>query len=148
MKIIITESQKEKLLNDFMKSLVDETLDENKPSYVDSYIVIWDKGADELSNDATAIEYDYFDGRLWVSKKYLNDLIENEDPDIFCMGETKISCPYEDVENEMITNDLPPFVTVKEASTISGKTLRSIQRLCKDNLIHYLFDLILKHHHH
>ena len=74
MKIIITESQKEKLLNDFMKSLVDETLDENKPSYVDSYIVIWDKGADDLSDDATAIEYDTFDGRLWVSKKYLNDL--------------------------------------------------------------------------
>jgi hypothetical protein len=58
MKIIITESQKKKLMNDFMKSLVDDTLDENEPSYVDSYIVIWDKTV----------------GRLWISKKYLNNL--------------------------------------------------------------------------
>jgi hypothetical protein len=74
MKIIITESQKKKLMNDFMKSLVDDTLDENEPSYVDSYIVIWDKTVDGGIDDATAIEYDKSDGRLWISKKYLNNL--------------------------------------------------------------------------
>jgi len=70
MKVIITESQKKKLLNDFIKSLVDDTLDENKPFYVDSYIVIWDKT--DVWN--TFIEYDKSDGRLWISKKYLNNL--------------------------------------------------------------------------
>jgi len=70
MKILITESQKKKLLNDFIKSLVDDTLDENKPFYVDSYIVIWDKT--DVWN--TFIEYDKSDGRLWISKKYLNNL--------------------------------------------------------------------------
>ena len=74
MKIIITESQKKKLLNDFIKSLVDDTLDENEPSYLDSYIVFWDKTVDGDIDDATAIEYDKSDGRLWISKKYLNNL--------------------------------------------------------------------------
>jgi exonuclease III len=32
--------------------------------------------------------------RSLLKKKYLNDLIENENPDIFWMGETKLSCPY------------------------------------------------------
>jgi hypothetical protein len=61
-------------MNDFMKSLVDDTLDENEPSYVDSYIVIWDKTVDGDIDDVTAIEYDKSDGRLWISKKYLNNL--------------------------------------------------------------------------
>jgi hypothetical protein len=74
MKILITESQKKKLLNDFIKSLVDDTLDENEPSYLDSYIVFWDKTVDGDIDDATAIEYDKSDGRLWISKKYLNNL--------------------------------------------------------------------------
>jgi len=70
MKVIITESQKKKLMNDFIKSLVDDTLDENEPLYVDSYIIIWDKT--DVWN--TFIEYDKSDGRLWISKKYLNNL--------------------------------------------------------------------------
>jgi len=74
MKVIITESQKKKLLNDFIKSLVDDTLDENEPSYLDSYIVFWDKTVDGDIDDTTAIEYDKSDGRLFISKKYINDL--------------------------------------------------------------------------
>lgn len=33
-----------------------------------------------------------------ISKKnYLNDLINSEDPDIFCLGETKINCNYDEI---------------------------------------------------
>ena len=39
--------------------------------------------------------------RSLLKKKYLNDLIENEDPDIFCMGETKLSCPYDEIDSEI-----------------------------------------------
>ena len=39
--------------------------------------------------------------RAMLKKKDLVDLINDEDPDIFCMGETKISCPYNDVENDI-----------------------------------------------
>lgn len=39
--------------------------------------------------------------RSLLKKKYLNDLIENEDPDIFCMGETKLSCPYDEIDLEI-----------------------------------------------
>ena len=74
MKVIITESQKKKLLNDFIKSLVDDTLDENEPSYVDYYIVIWDKRNVWNIDNEPFIEYDKSDGRLWISKKYLNNL--------------------------------------------------------------------------
>lgn len=35
--------------------------------------------------------------RAMIKKGYLIDLINNENPDIFCLGETKISCPYNDV---------------------------------------------------
>ena len=32
------------------------------------------------------------------------DFINNENPDIFCLGETKISCPFLDVQNEIKNN--------------------------------------------
>jgi exodeoxyribonuclease-3 len=38
----------------------------------------------------------------------LNQLISTEDPDIFCMGETKLSCPYDNINNE-ITDKFPQF---------------------------------------
>ena len=33
----------------------------------------------------------------------LYDLIEKEKPTIICFGETKISCPFDDVETELYT---------------------------------------------
>jgi exodeoxyribonuclease-3 len=39
---------------------------------------------------------------------YLKELIDIHNPDIFCMGETKLSCPYDDIENQIIKN-FPKF---------------------------------------
>ena len=36
-----------------------------------------------------------------IKKDYLIDLINNENPDIFCLGETKISCPFFDVQEQL-----------------------------------------------
>lgn len=33
---------------------------------------------------------------------YLDNLINDEKPDVFCMGETKLSCPYDDIEKQII----------------------------------------------
>lgn len=40
--------------------------------------------------------------RSLLKTNYLDELINEHKPDIFCMGETKLSCPYNDIENEMI----------------------------------------------
>jgi len=39
--------------------------------------------------------------RAILKKQHLVNLINAEDPDIFCIGETKISCPYENVKEEI-----------------------------------------------
>jgi exodeoxyribonuclease-3 len=39
--------------------------------------------------------------RSLMKEKYLYDLIEEEKPSIICFGETKISCPFIDTENEL-----------------------------------------------
>lgn len=46
--------------------------------------------------------------RSLLKTKYLDDLIETEDPDVFCMGEIKISYPYVTIENE-IKKRFPAF---------------------------------------
>lgn len=46
--------------------------------------------------------------RSLLKTKYLDDLINVENPDVFCMGETKISCPYDDVDTELLER-LPKF---------------------------------------
>jgi len=33
---------------------------------------------------------------------YLDNMIKDENPDVFCMGETKLSCPYDDIEKQVI----------------------------------------------
>lgn len=38
--------------------------------------------------------------RAMLKKNILIELINNQDPDIFCLGETKISCPFDDVKQE------------------------------------------------
>lgn len=39
--------------------------------------------------------------RAMIKKNYLSNLINKEDPDIFCLGETKISCPFNDVKDSL-----------------------------------------------
>jgi len=46
--------------------------------------------------------------RALLKTNYLDELISQENPDVFCMGETKISCPYDDVEAELVKR-LPKF---------------------------------------
>ena len=46
--------------------------------------------------------------RSLLKTSYLNELIETESPDILCMGETKISCPYTE-QDTMVLNIMPCF---------------------------------------
>ena len=46
--------------------------------------------------------------RSLLKTNYLNDLLISEDPDIICMGETKLSCPYDNINNE-ISEKYPQF---------------------------------------
>lgn len=46
--------------------------------------------------------------RSLMKKKDLDDLIKKEKPDIICFGETKLSCPFIDTENE-IKNKFPDY---------------------------------------
>jgi len=41
--------------------------------------------------------------RAMLKKNNLIELINEEDPDIFCLGETKISCPFDEVDKELET---------------------------------------------
>ncbi len=41
--------------------------------------------------------------RSLLKTEYLDKLLEKEKPDIFCMGETKLSCPYDNIDKEMGT---------------------------------------------
>ena len=34
---------------------------------------------------------------------YLDKMINDENPDVFCMGETKLSCPYDDIEKQIVS---------------------------------------------
>uniref|UniRef100_A0A6C0DAP8 Endonuclease/exonuclease/phosphatase domain-containing protein n=1 Tax=viral metagenome TaxID=1070528 RepID=A0A6C0DAP8_9ZZZZ len=40
--------------------------------------------------------------RAMIKRDNLDNLINHESPDIFCLGETKISCPYDDVEEAFV----------------------------------------------
>ena len=46
--------------------------------------------------------------RSLLKTNYLNELIEEHKPDIFCMGETKLSCPYDEIENQ-IAKSFPKY---------------------------------------
>jgi exodeoxyribonuclease-3 len=46
--------------------------------------------------------------RSLLKTEYLNELITSEDPDVFCMGETKLSGPYDNINNE-ISEKFPKF---------------------------------------
>ena len=70
-KRILSEESKRMSLYDYIARYVNDTLDENKPSYLDSYIIIWDNTNIGDYEDDTLIEYDKSDGRLWFSKNYM-----------------------------------------------------------------------------
>ena len=67
MKIIITESQKEKIHN-FLNSYLEDALNEGGVSKLDSFIIIW------AENDEVLMEHDSYDGRLFVDKSFINKL--------------------------------------------------------------------------
>ncbi len=39
---------------------------------------------------------------------YLDNMLNDENPDVFCMGETKLSCPYDDIEKQIVSK-FPQF---------------------------------------
>jgi exodeoxyribonuclease-3 len=43
-----------------------------------------------------------------LKTKHLDNMINDEDPDVFCMGETKLSCPYDEIESQIGTK-FPQF---------------------------------------
>ena len=74
MKFIITETQK-KIFDDFLNQYLDETLIDNGGiSELDNYLIIWDENVDDDIEDPTLIEFDYYDGRLYVRSTYMNKL--------------------------------------------------------------------------
>jgi exodeoxyribonuclease-3 len=40
--------------------------------------------------------------RSLLKTNYLDKLLDEHKPDVFCMGETKLSCPYDNIENEIV----------------------------------------------
>ena len=81
--------------------------------------------------------------RSLLKTNNLDNLIKNEDPDIFCMGETKLSCPHIDTDDE-ITKKFPQFKykywsLCKVRKGYSGSSI-----LCKEKVlnIYYGFEKI------
>ena len=70
-KRILSEESKRMSLYDYIARYVNDTLDENKPFYLDHFIIIWDNTNIGDYEDDTLIEYDKSDGRLWFSKNYM-----------------------------------------------------------------------------
>ena len=46
--------------------------------------------------------------RSLLKTKHLDSLLSKEEPEVFCMGETKVSCPFEDVKEE-ISEKFPKY---------------------------------------
>lgn len=40
--------------------------------------------------------------RSLLKTDYLDNMLNDENPDVFCMGETKLSCPYDDIEKQIV----------------------------------------------
>ena len=73
-KRILSEESKRMALYDYIAEYVNDTFDGGKPTYLESYIIIWDNTNIGDYEDDTLIEYDKSDGRLWFSKNYMNRL--------------------------------------------------------------------------
>jgi hypothetical protein len=63
---VLNEEVNDILYNEIMLYISD-MINYETPDYIDSFIIIWDKTQDEV-----AIEYDKYDGRLYISKNYMN----------------------------------------------------------------------------
>ena len=75
MKYLITENQYEKVMYDFVSSYVNETFDDLKADYKDSFIIIWNPDIDvDEDGELVLFEYDSWDGRLWISKDYIKKI--------------------------------------------------------------------------
>ena len=42
--------------------------------------------------------------RAIVKKENVNLFLEENNPDVFCMGETKLSCPDDEFQNDFLSN--------------------------------------------
>jgi hypothetical protein len=75
-KFVITESQYEKVMYDFITSYVNDTFDEMKADYKDSFIIIWNPNIDidDVDGDLVLFEYDSWDNRLYISKDYIKTI--------------------------------------------------------------------------
>ena len=49
--------------------------------------------------------------RSIIDKEYLYDLIDKEKPNIICFGETKLTCPIDNVQKSKIITEIPHFYT-------------------------------------
>ena len=66
MKYIITESRLHDIMTDYLNSFTEKS----KIYHVDSFIIVTRNRDNDL--DDTEIEYDHFDGRLFIDKSFLN----------------------------------------------------------------------------
>lgn len=73
MKYIILESQLDNVLNKLKKHLF--TILNSFGSYrSDNFIIIWRLTDDDDDEVSQIMEYDYWDGRLWILTEYLKNL--------------------------------------------------------------------------
>lgn len=81
--------------------------------------------------------------RSLLKTEYLNELITTEDPDIFCMGETKLSCPYDNINNE-INQKFPQFKYKYWSQCKTKKGYSGTSIFCKKEPINILYGLKYK----
>jgi exodeoxyribonuclease-3 len=79
--------------------------------------------------------------RSLLKTDYLNDLINKENPDIFCMGETKLSCPYDNINNE-ITEKFPQFKYKYWSQCKTKKGYSGTSIFCKKEPLNIMYGLI------
>ena len=78
--------------------------------------------------------------RSLLKTEYLNQLINDEDPDVFCMGETKLSCPYNNINNE-ITMKFPQFKYKYWSQCKIKKGYSGTSIFCKKEPINIIYGL-------
>lgn len=81
--------------------------------------------------------------RSLLKTNHLNELMENEDPDVFCMGETKLSCPYDNINSE-ITEKFPQFKYKYWSQCKTKKGYSGTSIFCKKEPINIHYGLMYK----
>ena len=80
MKYIITESR----INEFRKRFLDDFLKSHYVHKIDTYIVVSEPYTDDDTPFPDYMEYDHWDGRLWIEKnfvKFFSDMYGFDDVD-------------------------------------------------------------------